>query len=167
MKGYIPVAPGWYAVPIASTDDEFNHKISDDPDTMIDMSDNTYMYTRVRIMAHSGVSIYDVYYHGKREAEDCMSFGGGIGLWHKVEFYKVDWDTLPDWMNYVTIDADGTIKGHNNKPEQFATKWGAPSMPALRFKHKHDYIRIDGTYGIIEIPLGIDWRMLIEERPKS
>lgn len=65
-----------------------------------------------------------------------------------------DWSKVPEWAEWVTVDADGRVYHFEAEPEVFAGDGFFYSDSEQK------------SADIIDIPLGIDWRTLKWRRPE-
>lgn len=68
---------------------------------------------------------------------------------------RPDWSQAEDWAMWWTVDANGDAVWHELEPDRDVLEiyWGSGGRQEFA--------------GNIEIPLGIDWRLLKVERPKE
>lgn len=69
---------------------------------------------------------------------------------------RPDWSEAPEWANWWSVDADGDIFWSEIKP--------MPHKSSASWQIDFSKGRVDFDQNI-DIPIGIDWRTLIEERP--
>ena len=72
-----------------------------------------------------------------------------------------DWNEAPEWAKWYAIDANGSAAWYKQQPkyDEFCDKWLFGSGSYL-----HEY-HWAGEKDDIAIPLGIDWRLLVWQRP--
>jgi hypothetical protein len=70
----------------------------------------------------------------------------------------IAWDRLPDWVEWVARDEDGTAWGHERDPVP-ATRWWTPQADG-------DARRIDDFPGIVQIGT-CDWKDSKQRRPRG
>jgi hypothetical protein len=64
-----------------------------------------------------------------------------------------DWSQAPDWAMWWSVDAYSEVSWHEMEPKLDGTTWWAER------RYQRD--------GRIIIPLGIDWRTTLQQRPQS
>ena len=72
-----------------------------------------------------------------------------------------DWNEEPEWAKWYAIDANGSAAWYKQQPkyDEFCDKWLFGSGSYL-----HEY-HWAGEKDDIAIPLGMDWRLLVWQRP--
>lgn len=92
----------------------------------------------------------------------------------EVECPRPDWSKAPAWARWWTVDANGTVLWHEQEPTRHnnalfwhsagRTNWSERNRERSRRGRRP---RIDPSQNEqIEIPVGVDWRTLIERRPE-
>ena len=74
-----------------------------------------------------------------------------------------DWDTAPEWANWWAADPAGWTCWYEQEPVMYLTDnysgWVVKTINGYQQGHDLEAPSID-------IPLGIDWRLLKQQRPK-
>lgn len=65
-----------------------------------------------------------------------------------------DWSQAPEWAMWWAVDANGDCCVYEKEPHKHSSLWATLTGQWLSVSH-------------VEIPLGIDWRLLKMQRPQD
>ena len=65
-----------------------------------------------------------------------------------------DWTTAPEWAQWWAVDADGMACWYTSEPKIYESVWGPEDD------------RWHVTHGLVDLPLGVDWRTTLRRRPE-
>lgn len=74
-----------------------------------------------------------------------------------VEQPQPDWSQAPEWAMWWTVNPTGLVNWSRDEPFASTTGYGHWAVPPPTRWH---------IQGVIEIPIGIDWRLCKERRPE-
>lgn len=105
-----------------------------------------------------GAGEFEVVVHQQRYASDYMIFYFCVRdtNGHRMRLPYPQWDVIPDRYAFATVSAIGQMIYHELEPrrEDEHGRWSSSG-------------RMETATNLVAIPIGVDWRTLIFERPTS